>query len=131
MKDESIIQQEVQIEAPKYNCLLMRNNSGALLDAEGRLVRYGLGNVSKQHQENIASSDLIGFTRMIITPDMVGKTIAVFTAVEVKKEEWNLDKKLDKRETAQNNFINWIKSQGGFAGFANHIDSLKNILKWN
>jgi len=128
MKSESEIQQKIQIEAPHFNCILMRNNSGALLDAEGRLVRFGLGNVSKQHQDNIKSSDLIGFTKVIITPEMIGKTVAIFTAIEVKKEDWNINKKLDKRETAQMNFINWIKNNGGIAGFCNCVQQLKEIF---
>lgn len=128
MKDESTVQQEVQIIAKHYRCHLMRNNSGALLDDTGRLVRYGLGNSSKQHQERVASSDLIGFTQVEITPDMVGKTLAIFTAIEVKKEAWNENKKFDKRETAQSNFIEFIKLMGGFAGFANSQNKLKEIL---
>jgi len=127
VKDESTVQQEIQIQAMNSGCHLMRNNSGACMDDTGRLVRYGLGNVSKQHNERIASSDLIGFTKITITPDMVGKTLAVFTAVEVKKEEWN-PKTYSKRETAQFNFINWIRNNGGFAGFANSVDKFKEIF---
>lgn len=129
MKDESTVSQEVQIDAVQFQCILMRNNSGAFKDETGRLVRYGLNNVSKQHNERIKSSDLIGITRVLITKEMVGQTLGVFTAVEVKKEAWKPDKKLDKRETAQNNFINWVKSMGGYGGFANSVESLKNIIK--
>lgn len=111
-----------------HGCQLMRNNSGALLDATGRPVRYGLGNISKAHNDKIKSSDLIGFTKVVITPDMVGKTIAVFTAVEVKESTWNYQKKLDARELAQLNFIVWIRKNGGLAGFANAVDKLKSIL---
>lgn len=129
MKDESEIQQLIQIEAAKSGCLLMRNNSGALQDATGRTVRYGLGNVSAKYSENIKSSDLVGITTITITPDMVGKQIGVFTAVEVKKEGWSIDKKLDKREQAQKNFIDWVRSRGGLAGFASSLDSLAEILR--
>lgn len=129
MKDESTVQQEIQIKAKYYDCTLMRNNSGALKDETGRLVRYGLGNVSKQHQDRIKSSDLIGITKVTITQEMVGKVIGIFTAIEVKKEDWKEDKKLDSRETAQNNFINFIKAQGGLAGFAHKIDDLEQILR--
>lgn len=129
MKDESTVQQEVQIQGMYHSCTLMRNNSGACVDETGRLIRYGLGNVSKKHQENSASSDLIGITKVVITPDMVGKTLGVFTAIEVKKEDWNENKKLDKREQAQSNFITWVKSLGGFAGFCNDAIKLKDILK--
>ena len=128
MKDESTVSQETQIRATHYNCILMRNNSGALLDSEGRLVRFGLGNVSKKHQDRIKSSDLIGFKKVRITPDMVGKDVAVITVIEVKKEAWNPDKKFDKRETAQSNFITWIKNNGGLGGFVNCAEKLEYIL---
>lgn len=54
---------------------LFRNNCGALRDHSGRLVRYGL---------HPGSADLIGWRSVVITPDMVGKPIAIFTALEVK-----------------------------------------------
>lgn len=129
MKSESEIQQLIQIQAPYLSCNLMRNNCGCLMDDTGRPVRYGLNNISKKHQDKIASSDLIGFKRVIITQDMVGKTVAIFTAVEVKKEDWKEDKKFDKREAAQNAFIKWIKANGGIAGFCNCVDKLKDVLR--
>ena len=129
MKSESEVQQEIQIKAMHFNCHLMRNNSGALLDSDGRPVRFGLGNVSKEHNERIKSSDLIGFTKVVITPDMVGKTIAVFTAIEVKEEAWNCQKKLDKRETAQQAFITWVLANGGIASFLNTVDKLSEVFR--
>lgn len=129
MKDESTIGQEIQVQAMHYKCTLLRNNSGALEDKTGRLVRYGLGNVSKKHQENFKSSDYIGITEVLITPDMIGKIVGVFTAIEAKREDWNETKKLDKHEIAQNNFLQWVKLKGGIAGFANTIDKLKDIFR--
>ena len=129
MKPESEVSQEIQIESPHYNCILMRNNSGALEDKEGRTVRFGLGNISKQQNEKLKSSDLIGFTKVLITPEMVGQSVAIFTAIEVKREDWNPEKKLDKREKAQLAFITWVKNQGGVAAFCNSVDKLKDIFK--
>lgn len=129
MKDEGSVSQEVQIDARNYGCTLMRNNSGAAVDRTGRVVRYGLGNISKKHSENIKSADLIGITKKVITQDMVGLTVGIFTAIEVKKEAWNINKKFDKREEAQLNFINWIKSLGGIASFASSVDDLEEMLK--
>jgi hypothetical protein len=57
------------------------------------------------------SSDLIGWTVKKITPDMVGKEIAIFTAVEVKKPSGRATKE-------QVNFINQINQSGGIAGIA-------------
>lgn len=127
MSDESEIQQTIQIEGVQFGTQLLRNNSGASKNAQGRWVWYGLGNISKKHGEHIKSSDLIGFTRVTITQEMVGQAVAIFTAVEVKESGWSRNLK-DKREKAQENFINWIRANGGFAGFANSIESLRKII---
>lgn len=126
-KSEAEVQAEVQTNAFGKGCVLMRNNSGVLKDVGGRPVRFGLGNVSKQQNDNLKSSDLVGFTRITVTPEMVGHTLAVFTAVEVKEEGWKRSP-TDKRERAQDNFIRWIKANGGFAGFANCLNDLYKIL---
>jgi len=125
--DESTVQQEIQIQGPHHRCLLLRNNSGACTDKDGRLVRFGLGNISKRHQNISASSDLIGITMVTITSDMVGRQVGIFTAIEVKRPDWKRSR-TNKREIAQLNFINWVKSCGGFGGFANSVDTFKKIL---
>lgn len=73
--DEQRIQNEIRLALGTGPSRLWRNNTGALKDARGQLVRYGLCP---------GSSDLIGFRTITITPDMVGQQVAVFTAVEVK-----------------------------------------------
>ena len=55
------------------------------------------------------SSDLIGWTTVEVTPDMVGKKIAVFTAVEVKAST-------GKVSSEQINFIQRVREAGGIAG---------------
>ncbi len=125
---ESDIQQYILVDAPHLNCVLMRNNSGCLKDSNGRLVRYGLMNTSAQQNARIKSSDLIGLTTIVITPDMVGRTIGVFTAVEVKREDWKPSKTC-KREESQSNFIEWVKKRGGIAGFANSVDCFRELIK--
>lgn len=116
------------MEAAKHQVILLRNNSGALPDSTGRVVRYGLGNISKKKNEEFKSSDYIAITPVLITPDMVGKTIGVFTAVEVKEENWTFNPK-DKREAAQKNFIDFVTARGGLAGFCNNVDTLLRIIK--
>lgn len=124
---ESYIQQLIMLETPRFGCHLMRNNSGALADATGRIVRYGLGNVSKAQNNRIKSSDLIGFKVVKITPEMVGKTVAVFTAIECKEEGFKLDLR-DKRIHAQHNFINFINTNGGIAGFCDSVESFQKLI---
>lgn len=123
---ESEVQQLIQLEAPKHGLLLMRNNSGALKDKEGRTVRYGLGNTSEQQNLTFKSSDLIGCMPVVITPDMVGKTIGVFVAVEVKKAGWKF--KGNPREIGQKNFIDFIVKRGGIAFFAESVDTFKRMI---
>ena len=126
-KPESEVQQTIQIESMRHKCVLMRNNSGAFKDETGRLVRFGLGNLSSKQQTK--SSDLIGITEVLITQEMVGQTLGVFTAIEVKEESWNANKKLNEREEKQNNFLLFVKSKGGIAGFAKSLDDLKEIFR--
>ena len=112
---ESEIQQLIQLQAAKLGCHLLRNNSGAFKDATGRVVFFGLGNISKHHNDRIKSSDLIGIWN--------GK----FVAIEVKKSGWKFNPN-DKREQAQLAFINWVKSNNGYAGFAASLDDMFKIL---
>lgn len=125
MKSESEIQQEIQLAGPKIKVNLMRNNSGAFKDAQGRLVRFGLGNVKKDLAYK--SSDLIGWTEIVVTPEMVGRTLAVFTAIEVKDEKWK-PKYNDTRETAQRNFVEWVKAKGGIAAIVNSVDEFMKLF---
>ena len=92
---------------------LFRNNVGALKDQEGRLVRYGVANPG--------GSDLIGWRSVEITPDMVGKKIAVFLAIEVKGER-------GRATDAQVNFIDRVKADGGLAGIARCVDDALGII---
>lgn len=128
MKSESEIQQLIQIEGPEHRCLLLRNNSGALKDVTGRVVRYGLGNTSAKHNQLFKSSDLIGITTVTITPDMVGKEVGIFTAIEVKGQGWKRAPN-DKREKAQENFIQWVQDRGGIAGFASSVEGFVEIVR--
>lgn len=120
MASESDIQQHILIEAMNYNCRLMRNNSGALKDTTGRLVRYGLGNDSAVRNSQIKSSDLIGFT--------IIHGVAVFTAIEVKRSDWKYSDN-DQRSRAQNAFITWVKTCGGIAGFCASVDDFKALME--
>ena len=118
---ESRVQSLVQLEAVKRRIWPLRNNSGALPNPDtGVPVRFGLGNVSKAFNEVMKSSDLIGVEPVVITQDMVGKTIGRFWARECKPEGWTF--KGTEREVAQKNFIDKVNSLGGNAAFTNGTD---------
>ena len=117
LKLEDQVQSELRLKIAKEGrTVVFRNNCGAMADATGRVVRYGLANDSARVNELIKSHDLIGWTRTVITPDMVGKTVAVFTSIECKREGWtpNLN---DKREHAQRMWAKAVTESGGIARF--------------
>lgn len=121
---ESDLSKKIQELAVKFKCKLLRNNSGAMKDKTGRHVRYGLGNISKKLWDKWKTSDQIGYTKVVITPDMVGRTVAIFTAVEVKLP----DSPIDDRYRAQEKFINQVKVDGGIAAIIKSIDEIEDLF---
>jgi len=124
----------VRLHASSLGMKLFKNNSGVLLDKTGRPVRFGLGNESKSLNQKIKSSDLIGFTPLVVTPEMLGKKVAIFTAIEVKSAGFIAKKEYNQktREYAQDKFNQIVIEQGGIAGFACNENQLDDILmSWN
>lgn len=134
---------KVRLGASSLRMRIFRNNNGALKDQNGRVVFYGLGNEpeklttengKKRLNQIIKFGDYIGATQVTITPDMVGKTLAVFTNIEVKpdgKLESTLRKAQnnpDSREGCQLKAINLVSQWGGIAGFATNEFDLQNIF---
>ena len=113
---EAAVQQRIRMAAPKHRVRLYRNNNGMAMDKNGNPIRFGLGNDSTQANKIAASSDLIGITEHIVTPEDIGQMLGVFTSVEVKKHGWKY--KGTPREQAQLNWIEHILLHGGRALFA-------------
>lgn len=113
--DEAGAQALVRLEASRNGARLWRNNVGVLFDSRGVPVRYGLVNDSKQLNESIKSSDLIGIKRLVITPDHVGSTVGQFVAREMKAPGWRFTG--SKRELAQLKFLELVYAMGGDAAF--------------
>ncbi len=122
---EKIILKIIQNNSLFFNAKLFRNNVGMFNVIEKnkrRVVKTGLCK---------GSSDLIGYTTKVITQEMVGKSIAIFTAVEVKKSDWKKEKKFNEHEEMQKNFLENIINDGGLAGFATDIEDFKKIIIFN
>lgn len=122
---ESAVTSHVILAAAQNGVTLWRNNCGAFMDNTGRLVRYGLGNTSPKNQ--FKSSDYIGFTPVLITPDMIGRILPVFTAVEMKASDFKFNKN-DKHLLHQKNFIDIVLKNNGYAGFAPNIAEFNKII---
>jgi hypothetical protein len=113
---ESNVQAREMLRAARRGAWVLRNNSGAFQDKTGRLVRFGLGNTSKQFNAMCKSSDLVGIEPVLITPDMVGTVIGRAYARECKPEGWRFNPN-DPHEVAQKRFIDKINQMGGNAAF--------------
>lgn len=74
---------------------------GSVFIKHPRRVRFGLAP---------GSSDLIGWESVVVTPEMVGKRLAVFKAVEVKRPKGG------RFEKGQADFLTAVTQAGGIAG---------------
>jgi hypothetical protein len=103
---------------------MFRNNVG--MAWTGRVVRNTNGSITIHDPRPLdaglckGSSDLIGWTPVTVTPDMVGQRLAVFTAIEVKGPK-------GKTSPEQTNFIDRVKIDGGIAGVARSADDATQI----
>lgn len=91
---------------------LWRNNTGALEDKTGRVVRYGLCK---------GSSDLIGFCTVTVTEDMIGQRLAVFVALEVKDK--------GRLTTEQAQFLDVVRQAGGIAAEVRSVADAEAALR--
>jgi len=70
------------------------------------------------------SSDLIGWTVVTVTPDMVGKRVAVFTSIEAKTPGVPV-------EHEQAAWINKVLADGGIAGVVYTVEEYDQIVtRW-
>jgi hypothetical protein len=114
-ESEAAVQTRIRLEASKKGLRLWRNNVGAAQTDNG-FLRYGLANESKQMNNMIKSSDLIGIRPIRIEPHHVGSIIGQFVAREVKAADWIYTN--SKREQAQLAFLELVAGMGGDAAFA-------------
>jgi len=122
---EADTQARLRVAAGRDGWPVWRNNNGACVDETGRMIRYGLGNVSKLVWDKLRSLDLIGCCPVGIGVEHIGRRVGVFTAVEVKHPTWK--NPVTARDRAQEKFISVVRSLGGFAGFATHESHLRSI----
>ena len=115
MTTEKDIERTLILHASQCGSTIFKNNVGKLRDERGNIVTFGLCK---------GSSDLIGWTPITVTPDMVGKKIAVFTAIEVKLNKNGKYKATDD----QKRFISAVLNNGGYAGVADCKKDLEDII---
>jgi hypothetical protein len=120
----------LRIHASENNGRLFRNNVGEAWAGKSKWVLTNIGKLFTLLSPSRikfglteGSSDLIGWKTIEITPDLIGRKIAVFWAVEEKTGRDTLSEE-------QANFLNQVSSSGGIAELAiseNGKTKLKNI----
>jgi hypothetical protein len=119
---ESTIQSEI-LGLSTGPIRLWRTNVG--MGWAGKAIRQGstvvIPNARPFHAMPEGWPDLTGFVSVTITPDMVGRTIAVFAAPEVKTARGAV------RET-QKSFREMFLSMGAIAGICRSVDDARKLL---
>jgi hypothetical protein len=109
--NEGAVQNRIRLALSRGATRLFRNNTGALKDQNGRLVHFGLCK---------GSSDLIGWKSVVVTPEMVGQTVAIFCALEIKDK--------GKATVLQKHFISVVRDAGGVSGVARSVEEAQQII---
>lgn len=105
---------------------IFRNNSG--MGWQGAKCNAPAGFITLKDARPLhaglceGSSDLIGWTEVNVTPDMVGQKLAVFTALEVKTEIGRVSEK-------QRNFVEAVAQAGGIAGIVRTPEAARTIIE--
>lgn len=122
---EKDIQNEIRIATSKMGMRVFRNSTGvAFREKSGehlcekcrkktRVVKFGLC---------VGSSDLIGWMPVVITEELVGKTVGVFIALEVKTPKGRVSKE-------QQTFIREATKSGGIAAVVRSKDDIKRVVE--
>ena len=115
MNPETDLQQRIRLALGTHpDARLFRNQVGSLPDPRtGRLVTFGLAR---------GSADLIGWRTVVVTPEMVGQRIAVFTSIEVKTERGHV-------RPEQHAWQRTVSAAGGIAGIARSVQDANELLR--
>ena len=121
---EHQIQNEIRL-AISGKATLFRNNVGTAWIGDTSKLKDGSVLIRNPRVFHAGlcegSSDLIGWRSLTITPEMVGQTVAVFAALEVKS-------KTGRATAGQKNFCQRVTEAGGFAGIVKSPDEAKKTL---
>lgn len=115
----------IMLAASRAGATMWRNSVG--LGWVGRVVRRIADRLVLDKPRPIHaglckdSSDLIGFTPVVVTPEMVGHTIAVFTALECKL-------RTGRASPGQVNFITRVQDAGGIAAVVKTPEQAREIV---
>lgn len=122
---ESDIQNQILIALSKQGTIAFRINAGSfwageiLSNKDNMLL---MKNPRKVQGAPEGTSDIIGVTSVMITTQMVGSRVGVFTAIEVKKPG-------QKPKPHQEHFLLKMHEMGAIAGVASSLEQAIQIVK--
>lgn len=137
MAAESSVQRAVWLaSAALAGVVLFRANSGkAWLSGGGAPRRLVDGSVVLPAARPVAlglalasgapvagQGDLLGWRTVTVTPDMVGRKLAVFLSIECKRDKGG------RTSADQAHWLGVVQRAGGIAGVANSPDAAKKII---
>jgi len=93
---------------------------GSVVVPAGRPIALGFGLIDGKPA--VGTADLNGWTSIVVTPEMVGTTVAVFTAIETKESGGG------QKRSGQINYVEQVRAAGGIAGFAKSPEEAQLII---
>lgn len=123
---ETAIQNACLLRMSASGATVFRQNTGMLW--AGRVVAEDHGRIVLDDARPVraglctGSSDIIGWKPIMITSDMIGSTVAVFVAAEVKS-------KTGKPTKEQSNFIAAVLRDGGIAGIVRSPEEAERLIR--
>ncbi len=128
--NESNVLKLVMLELSRLGSTMFRQNVGQAWG--GKIIPLAGGAIKIENARPITmgltkgSSDLIGWTPVEITQDMVGTRVAVFTAIEGKRSKGGVT------TPEQKQFNKRVREAGGIAGVAASPEAAVDIIgRWS
>lgn len=111
---EGKVNKAIAEAARLFGVIAWRNRRGMLPLPNGGMLPFGVG----PH----GASDFLGYTPITITADMVGKTVAVFTALESKTDTGVV-------APHQQAFLDEVRERGGIAGVCRSGEDVRAVVR--
>jgi len=113
---------QIDEKAWTENPYTWRNNRGTAYTKNGQFIRFGIPEPRGGGGDRMKGGDRIGFKEIEITPDMVGKKIAVFLNIEIKGPG-------DTLKNGQIRWHNFILEHGGLSEIVYEDKKITGVIK--
>lgn len=117
---ESAVQRSIRVRLSELKLPFLRIQVGTFLTMQGKPIHIGEKGVS----------DLIGITPHVITEADIGRTVGIFTALEVKQTGGHTAKE---RKANQGAYLKMVNRMGGLGAIVKSEEDAEAVVteKWN